>query len=69
MQAGADGLAGDPLADLRYSSAVHTRAVKSLLKLAAETTGGRMMVFGGGGYDLNNIASAWTAVLREMAKP
>ena len=27
-----------------------------------------MMVFGGGGYDLGNIAAAWTAVLREMAR-
>ena len=69
MQAGADGLAGDPLADLCYTSAVHTRAAKSLLKLAEHTAAGRMMVFGGGGYDLDNIASAWTAVLREMTKP
>jgi len=68
MQAGADGLAGDPLADLRYTPAVHVRAVQGLLKLAEETTGGRMMVFGGGGYDLGNIAAAWTAVLREMAR-
>jgi len=68
MQAGADGLAGDPLADLRYTPAVHTRAVKSLLKLAEETTSCRMMVFGGGGYDLNNIEAAWTALLQEMAR-
>jgi acetoin utilization protein AcuC len=68
MQAGADGLAGDPLADLCYTPAGHARATKSLRKLAEETAGGRMMVFGGGGYDLNNIAAAWTAVLREMAK-
>ena len=48
---------------------MHERAAKSLLKLADQTAAGRMMVFGGGGYDLDNIASAWTAVLREMTKP
>jgi len=66
MQAGADGLAGDPLADLSYTPAVHARATRDLRRLAEETAGGRMLVFGGGGYDLNNIAAAWTAVLREL---
>jgi len=26
------------------------------------------MVFGGGGYDLGNLASAWTSVLAELVK-
>ena len=26
-----------------------------------------LMAFGGGGYDLNNLAAAWTGVLRELA--
>ena len=34
-----------------------------------QTAAGKMMVFGGGGYDLDDIASAWTAVLPEMTKP
>jgi acetoin utilization protein AcuC len=66
LQAGADGLAGDPLADLRYTAAVHALAARSLRRLAEDAAQGRMMVFGGGGYDLGNIAAAWTAVLREM---
>jgi len=69
LQAGADGLAGDPLADLRYTPAAHTRATRSLVALADELARGRMMVFGGGGYDLNNIAAAWMAVLRELIEP
>jgi len=69
LQAGADGLAGDPLADLRYTPAVHARATRSLLALAGDLARGRMMVFGGGGYDLDNIAAAWMAVLREMIEP
>ena len=66
MQAGADGLAGDPLADLRYTPSVHAHATRRLRCIAEQAAGGRMMVFGGGGYDLKNIAAAWTAVLREM---
>jgi len=69
LQAGADGLAGDPLAHLCYTCAVHAHAAARLIKLAGESSGGRIMVFGGGGYDLSNIAEAWTAVLQEMATP
>ena len=68
VQAGADGLAGDPLADLRYTRLVHTRATRSLVALTEQMSGGRMMVFGGGGYDLNNLAAAWAAVLRELVE-
>ena len=67
LQAGADGLAGDPLADLRFTPAVHARVARDLRKLADELCGGRLMAFGGGGYDLANLAAAWTAVLGELA--
>jgi acetoin utilization protein AcuC len=66
LQCGADGLAGDPLADLRYTPAVHARVARDLRALANELCGGRLMAFGGGGYDLNNLAAAWTAVLGEL---
>jgi acetoin utilization protein AcuC len=67
LQAGADGLAGDPLADLRFTPAVHARVARDLRKLADEVCGGRLMAFGGGGYALRNLAAAWTAVLAELA--
>jgi acetoin utilization protein AcuC len=66
LQAGADGLAGDPLADLRLTPAVHARVARDLRKLADEVCGGRLMAFGGGGYALRNLAAAWTAVLAEL---
>ena len=68
FQCGADGLAGDPLADLRYSPAVHARAAADLCRLADELCGGRLLCFGGGGYDLRNLAVAWTAVLDALVK-
>jgi acetoin utilization protein AcuC len=66
FQCGADGLDGDPLAHLRYSPQVHAHAARSLSQLADEFSGGRIMAFGGGGYDRGNLARAWCAVLGEF---
>ena len=67
FQCGADGLKGDPLAHLEYSAATHALAAKGLRRIAERFAKGRMMAFGGGGYDRRNLAMAWSAVLREMA--
>ena len=66
FQCGADGLDGDPLARLRYTPQAHAHAARSLVHLAAEFGAGRLMAFGGGGYDRDNLARAWCAVLREL---
>ena len=66
FQCGADGLAGDPLAQLRYSPAVHAHAATRLVNLANRFARGRVMAFGGGGYDRSNLARAWAAVLRAL---
>jgi acetoin utilization protein AcuC len=66
LQCGADAMAGDPLADLRYTTAAYSRAARDLRRLADDHCGGRLMAFGGGGYELRNLAAAWTAVLREL---
>jgi acetoin utilization protein AcuC len=67
VQCGADAMAGDPLADLRYTTAAYARAARDLRQLAERHCDGRMMAFGGGGYELGNLAAAWTAVLKELA--
>jgi acetoin utilization protein AcuC len=66
FQCGADGLRGDPLAHLNYTSAAHAHAAQSLLDIAMRFSAGRLMAFGGGGYGRNNLAKAWSAVLGEM---
>jgi acetoin utilization protein AcuC len=66
FQCGADSLAGDPLAHLKYSPAAHAHAARSLCRLANEMAQGRIMGFGGGGYDRGNLALAWNAVLKEF---
>ena len=66
FQCGADGLQGDPLAQLDYTPAVHAHATRRLIALADEFADGRLMAFGGGGYHRDNLAQAWTNVLAEL---
>jgi acetoin utilization protein AcuC len=67
LQCGADGMAGDPLADLRFTTAPYRRVARDLRQLADRHCGGRLMAFGGGGYALANLAAAWTTVLEALA--
>ena len=66
LQCGADSIAGDPLAHLQYSPAVHAYAAKRLCLLANELCEGKVMAFGGGGYDRYNLAQAWSGVVKEL---
>ena len=68
LQCGADGLAGDPLADLRFTPAAHAHAARRLVALAERHAKGRLMAFGGGGYSLENVGMAWCAVLEALAR-
>jgi len=67
FQCGADGLAGDPITDLRYTPTVHAYASMRLHRLAHELCGGRILAMGGGGYDPSNVSAAWSAVVRELS--
>ncbi len=68
LQCGADSLRGDPIAHLAYSARAHAHAASRLARLADRHSGGRMLGFGGGGYDLENLAVAWTAVVAALAQ-
>ncbi|MFT3904865.1 MAG: hypothetical protein QM718_00965 [Steroidobacteraceae bacterium] len=66
LQCGADSLAGDPLAHLQLSAAAHARAARDLAALADRLGHGRVLAFGGGGYDRGNLASAWSGVVEAL---
>ena len=66
LQCGADSLAGDPITHLALSSKAHFHAAQTLCRLADRKCAGRMLALGGGGYNRNNLAAAWTAVVRAM---
>ncbi len=66
LQCGADCLAGDPLGGLAFSESFHSRVAERLHEIAHEVCKGRIVGLGGGGYDPNNCARAWTSVVRSL---
>lgn len=67
FQCGADSLAGDPITHLRYTEAAHRHAAERLRALADRHCDGRLLALGGGGYNRDNLARAWTAVVAALA--
>jgi len=67
MQAGADSIEGDPITHLALSEQAHAHVAQRLCTLADELCHGRLLVMGGGGYNLDNIAKTWSAVVAALA--
>ena len=63
LQCGADAIAGDPITHLALSADAYWFAAERLAALAARHAGGRLVATGGGGYNRDNIASGWPAVV------
>ncbi|MCP5246357.1 MAG: acetoin utilization protein AcuC [Burkholderiales bacterium] len=66
VQCGADSIKGDPITHLAYTEHVHQHVTASICRIADEFCGGRVLALGGGGYNLDNIAKTWTAVVNAM---
>lgn len=66
LQCGADSLHGDPITHMQYSARAHAHAAARLSDFAHQHCQGRLLAMGGGGYNLDNLAQAWTAVVRSM---
>ena len=66
LQAGADGLRGDPIGGLEYTPDAHRMVARRLHSVAHELCKGRLVGLGGGGYSKENCAAAWGAVVREL---
>ncbi|MEL7184850.1 MAG: acetoin utilization protein AcuC [Pseudomonadota bacterium] len=67
MQCGADSLKGDPITHLCWSEEPHGYAAKRLCALADKHCNGRIIGTGGGGYNRDNLARAWTRVVESFA--
>ena len=67
MQCGADSLAGDPITHLEFSENAHGQAASDLRALAERHCQGRLVATGGGGYNRDNLARAWTRVVESLA--
>lgn len=66
LQCGADGLGGDPLAQLALSEEAHARVTKDLSSLSKHLGHHRLLALGGGGYNTQNTVKAWIKVVKEM---
>ncbi|MEE8364479.1 MAG: acetoin utilization protein AcuC [Gammaproteobacteria bacterium] len=66
LQCGADSIEGDPITNMAFSPASHAYAAKRLCEIADRYCDGKMLAMGGGGYNHDNIARAWTAVVNSM---
>ncbi|MGA8302995.1 MAG: acetoin utilization protein AcuC [Thermoplasmata archaeon] len=55
LQHGVDGHVGDALAQLQYTPAAYAEIESTVLELARELTGGRLLVTGGGGYRASSV--------------
>jgi acetoin utilization protein AcuC len=67
LQCGADSLAGDPITQMQYSEATHAYVAQRLQAVAEKHCEGRLLAMGGGGYNLDNLANAWCAVVSALA--
>jgi acetoin utilization protein AcuC len=68
LQAGADSLEGDPITDLCYTEEAHAEAAAALCRLADKHCEGRIIGTGGGGYNRQNLARAWTRVVQSFVE-
>ncbi len=68
FQCGADSLANDPITHLQYSEAAHYHAATRLCTIADTFCEGRRVAMGGGGYNLENLAQAWTRVVQALVE-
>lgn len=66
FQCGADSIAGDPITHLAYTPAAHRHAAAGLCRLAERHCSGRLLAMGGGGYNRQNLALTWSAVLETL---
>jgi acetoin utilization protein AcuC len=68
LQCGADSLGGDPITHLAFSEHAHAHAARAVCRIAEELGHGRVLALGGGGYNRQNIARAWTRVVEALVE-
>lgn len=68
LQCGADSLEGDPITHLAFSEEAHAHAAAAVCRIADELGHGRVLAMGGGGYNRQNLARAWTRVVEALVE-
>ncbi len=68
FQCGIDGHVGDPLVGLSLTSRTYEAVANSMHDLAHALCNGRLLVFGGGGYDVNATARCWALIFASVSE-
>lgn len=67
VQCGADSHANDLLAHLQLTTTTYREIAVIVKDLANEVADGRLVIFGGGGYNVSNVARTWTVIASVLA--
>ena len=67
IQCGADSHANDLLAHLQLTTRSYCEIAAICHDLAHEVSDGRLVIFGGGGYNPSNVARAWSLIAATLA--
>jgi len=68
MQCGVDGHFRDPLVNLSLTTNAYKEAASFIHDLAHRLCSGKLLCFGGGGYNPKNVARCWTIITAEISK-
>jgi acetoin utilization protein AcuC len=66
FESGVDGLASDPLSNQSLSTKAIDEVTRRVCALADESAGGRLLVLGGGGYELEGTKRGWCTVVEAL---
>ena len=66
FEAGVDGLETDPLSHQRLSTDVIYEVTRRVVAIADEFAQGRLLVLGGGGYEIEGSSKGWTRVVEGL---
>ncbi|MBI5878133.1 MAG: acetoin utilization protein AcuC [Chloroflexi bacterium] len=67
VQFGTDGHANDPLVGLQLTTQTYQALTERLHAAAHQLCGGRLLLFGGGGYHPETVARCWSLMLGTLA--
>ncbi len=67
LQCGADAHRGDEIAHLGLTTKAYEHTASVIHEIAHKTCGGRLVVLGGGGYNLSNTCRCWSVVYEKLA--
>jgi len=66
IQTGVDSIAGDPITHLKLSAYSHLSMISFLKELSSKSSIGPIIVLGGGGYNISNIAEVWVKIVKAL---